>query len=385
MLPRADLSANRPPGSVEAPTRATSATDTRQEIFRRLNQIAIGKELIAIVRAKLDDGTHLVKLGDAQARMALPVGTKVGDQLSMVFVAREPRPTFLLTGQPGSASTSLSTAARLIDHLLQRAPQDGAEKVIQGRVPLLASATPEPAQLAFQLRQALSGSGLFYEAHLHEWISGARTLPEVLREPQAGFPAARPGTQQSAAPDQPRMLQGHELNRIAAGLRELGEGAQALVRLLRETQRQGTPALNVDADLVARPQPATPPLDPELARLIQQQINTLEQQHVRWQGQLWPGQQAEWDVTEERSSSDPENRDASSWSSVVRFELPHLGALEARVRLSGEHVQVQVIAPDDSAIEWVREHIPLLDSAMEAAGVALDALLVRREDEHEAP
>ena len=99
MLPRADLNATRPPASIEAATPVVSATDSRLEVFRRLTQIALGKELQATVDALLDDGTYLVRVADTTARMALPTGSRIGDTLSMIFVAKEPRPTFLLMQQ----------------------------------------------------------------------------------------------------------------------------------------------------------------------------------------------------------------------------------------------------------------------------------------------
>ncbi|HVL74445.1 MAG TPA: flagellar hook-length control protein FliK, partial [Noviherbaspirillum sp.] len=335
MLPRADLSTNRPPGAVEAPTPATSATDTRQEVFRRLNQIAIGKELSATVQARLEDGSHLVKIGDAAARMVLPAGTRVGDQFSMVFIAREPRPTFLLNGQAGSANASLSAAARLIDHLLHGARGDSAAMTVRGSTPLLPGPMMDAAQLAGQLQRALASSGLFYESHLQEWVVGSRSKADLAREPQAAFAQPR----QAPAPD------GQEIARLAAGLKELGEGAQALLRMMRDAQRHA----GMDADLLARTPAPLPALDPELGRLIQMQLNTLEQQQIRWQGQLFPGQEMEWDVTEERSQDDPDNHDASAWTSVVRFELPHLGPVEAVLRLAGDRVQAEIRAEKDAS------------------------------------
>lgn len=379
MLPRADINTNRPPGAVEAPTPLTSATDARQEISRRLNQIAIGKELTAVVQAKLDDGTHLVKIANAQARMALPVGAKVGDQLSMVFIAREPRPTFLLTGQAGSANATLSGAARLIDHLLQMSDQDGAPPVVQGRFPLLPSANANAAQLASQLRQALTGSGVFYESHLLDWVSGSRPLTDIGHEPQARLNAAA----QTAAGH--GVLDGQELARLATGLHAFGADAQALLRMIRDAQRKAGNPLNLDAEIVTPAQAALPDLDPELAHLLQLQLNTLEQQQIRWQGQLWPGQPMEWDIAEERSEHEPDNRAASAWTSVVRFELPHLGAVEATLRLAGERVQVQVKTAQDATASSLRMYGPLLAEALEAAGAPLDALQVAKGDDDATP
>ena len=185
MLPRADLNLPRPPATLEATTPVASATDPRQEVFRRLHQIAIGRELQVTVDSLLDDGTALVKLADTTARMSLPAGTKVGDTLSMVFVAREPRPTFLLNQQAGSAPASLSSGARLLDQLLQSAQQQGASSAVTSTNPLLPSPIVDPQRLAAAMRDSLATSGLFYESHLHEWISGSRTLEDIVREPQS--------------------------------------------------------------------------------------------------------------------------------------------------------------------------------------------------------
>lgn len=365
MLPRADLNANRPPATVATATPATSSTDPRQEVFQRLSRIDIGREVTATVLSRFDDGSHLVRIADAQARMMLPVGTRVGDQLQMMFIAPEPRPTFLLTGQSGSVNASLSDAARLIDHLLQSTPKDGSASV-RGAAPLLPHAGIDAGQLAARLQQALSLSGLFYESHLQEWIVGGRTLADLKREPQA-----RLGTQPPPAPG----AEAAEPGRLAAALRELGNAHPALLRLLREAQAQGD-ARGLDAQLLARGPAPLPELDPELARLLQQQLNTLEQQQIRWRGELWPGQSMEWDVTEERSRQDPDNREASVWTSTVRFELPHLGPVEAILRMTGARLQVQVRTDSDDATVALRTFAPMLAEALEAAGAPLDAFQV---------
>lgn len=364
MLPRADLNANRPPATVAPATPATSGADARQEVFQRLSRIDIGREVTATVLSRLDDGTHLVRIADAQARMMLPAGTRVGDRLSMVFIAREPRPTFLLSGQAGSVNASLSDAARLIDHLLQSAPKDGSA-IVRGAAALLPRAGIDVGHLAARLQQALSLSGLFYESHLHEWLGGGRTLAELGREPQARFGAQPLPAAAAETPDQA----------LAAAIKELGNDNPALQRLLREAQLQGD-ARGADAQLLARTPAPLPALDPELARLLQQQLNTLEQQQIRWQGQLWPGQPMEWDVTEERARHDPDNREASAWTSAVRFELPHLGPVEAVLRLADGRLQVQVRTDSDDTATALRTFAPLLAEALDAAGAPLDAFQV---------
>ena len=290
MLPRADLNSPRPladqgtprpPASTAPVTSSASATDSRQEVYRRLTQIAIGREVQATVESAIDDGSYLVKIADTAARMALPAGTRVGDTLRMVFLAREPRPTFLLNQQGGSAPATLSTTGRLIAQLLESAQQQGSTTAVTARTPLLNAPGLDPQRIAAAMQQGLSNSGLFYESHLQEWVSGSRTLADLSREPQA----------QLADPDG-----------------QAAETASQKASLLDSTNRQalevrdshlytGNPA-RTDADLVTSGQSPLPMIDPEAARIVHSQLNTLEQHQVRWQGELWPGQQMEWEVIE---------------------------------------------------------------------------------------
>ena len=381
MLPRADLNPTRPPASLEAATTVVSSTDARLEVFRRLNQIAVGRELQATVDAMLDDGTFLVKVADTAARMALPVGTKVGDTLSMVFITKDPRPTFLLAQQQGSAPASLSTTARLIDHLLHAAEEEGAPSVVTSRTPLVPSpAALEPKQVAAALHNTLSASGLFYESHLHEWISGTRAPGELAKEPQSQFTGGVKKTPPAGVQDAANV----DLTRLAANMREIGEGAQKLLHLIREAHVHTGNTAVTDADLISPGQPALPKVEPEAARLINLQLNTLEHQLVRWHGQLWPGMPMEWEVQEDKpegggTQADPQQ---SVWTSTVRFELPNLGGVSATIRLVGNRVHVQVNTQTEESAATVRAFGGMLADALEAAGAPLDSLSVKQ---HESP
>jgi hypothetical protein len=369
MLPRADLNSTRPLASVEAPAPVASSTDARQEVFHQLTQIAIGRQLQADVISMFDDGTFLVKVADTTARMALPVGTRVGDSLSMTFVAKEPRPTFLLTPQEGSTTSSLSPAARLIDHLLQTADHEGAPTAVEAKTPLLPSpAAMDAKQVAAALHDNVEFSGLFYESHVQEWVGGGRSMNDLQREPQAKMaPMQEPGT-------------GHELARLSTSMRDLGEGVHALMDLIRDTQQQPGKLMTVDADVITRSQAALPQLDPDSARIINLQLQTLEQQQVRWQGELWPGRPLEWEVSEDKQNNNGKDAKPSSWTSVVRFRLPTLGEISATLRLSGDRVQVQVNTPSGDVAASLRAHTDRLVDALAAAGSPLDSLLVKNDE-----
>lgn len=388
MLPRADLASLRPSTAVDAPGPVVAAGRIRDELYQRLGQIPIGKPLPAEVLALLDDGTQLVRIADAQARMALSVGTKVGDTMNMVMVAKEPRPTFLVIPPDESAPSTLSAAGRLIAQLLQSAPQDTALP-IQPKTPVLAAAqppTPLPSQaMAAAMQQSVEYSGVFYESHLHQWLDGSRPFEELQREPQAQLPSRSP--QARAGADAER-LSGAQLGRLAARLNDSGSiaggkegGAAILARLIEDSNaRQMIIAGRAvtDVTVIAPSQGALPEVAPEAASLIQQQLTTLEQQRIQWRGELFPGQPMEWDITRDEPQKDAPQTPESSWSSQLRLELPMLGDISATIRLIGGKVQIQVDAGNAATGSLLQANGPALASAMADAGLPLEFLSVKR-------
>lgn len=327
MLPRADLSSIRPVAAIDAPTSIATLADARQDAVSRLAQIALGQQVLGKVLSALDDGTFLVRINDATARMNLPPDTKAGDTLRLTLSGTTPRPTFLLEqgAATAAATTSVSPTGRLIDSLLQAARQSSAPPTLQVSTPLLSAATPQPGQIATALRDAVVFSGLFYESHVSQWAAGSRTLPELMREPQAqaaNLLLANPET----------MSRGETLNQAAA-------------------------------------------------QLVTQQLDTLENQRVLWRGELWPGQPLEWEISRDAPDS---NHNATpsgepTWQSVVRFEMPLLGAVSATIKLVGQHVQMQLRTESDAATAMLRSNGSRLAEALDAAGSTLDSLTIKRQ------
>jgi hypothetical protein len=353
MVTRADLNSNRPLSQIDASLPAGSATDPRREAVQRLSQLTVGKALVAHVLAALDDGAHLVRVADATVRMALPQGTRAGDTLALTYVSKEPRPTFLLdASRGGSAPASLSQAGRMIDLLLQSARHSSATPQIAGATPLLpAAGMPDAASLSTALQDSLTHSGLFYESHLQEWVAGSRPLAELAREPQA---------------------------QLAARMQDT-PAADARARLSPDpaaAQMPSTPT--VDADLLLPAQPQQPALAPEVAGIVSQQLHVLEHQHLRWQGELMPGQPMEWEVSHDAPDGGGNAPEQQVWTSVVRFDLPTLGAVSGTVRLSGGRVHVQIGAASEEAAQSMRAFSARLSDALDAAGAPLDSFLVKQ-------
>jgi hypothetical protein len=375
MLPRADLNSTRPPAPVEALTPAASATDAREEVLHRLMQIALGRQLQAVVASTFEDGTSLVKVEGLPLRMALPAGVEPGDTLEMALIARAPRPTFLLAGRPTETGATLSPAARLVDRLLQAMGQSGRTVALPAPAPLLTSpAQANGAQLAAALHDSLEFSGLFYESHLRQWLEGQRPTTELRREPQANQPAA---PKPDAPPPSPQ---------LPAGRTPALPDPQAAARANDAARAAGAAATFIEADAIAAVQPETV-LDPAAERLVSAQLQTLEQRQLLWRGELWPGQPLEWEIVDNRNedgAGHPHNAggapEQADWTSRVRFELPTLGGISATLRLSGERVQIHVDAASAGSAAALRTHGGQLAAALAAAGTPLDSLTVKQHD-----
>ncbi|MDP2025188.1 flagellar hook-length control protein FliK [Sulfuriferula sp.] len=317
---------------IEALMPVLPLADAREEASHRFTQSALGQQFQGKVLSRLDDGSFLVRIADTAARMVLPAGTRVGDLLPLTLKSREPQLTFLLGAQPGAAMTSLSATGRLIDSLLHTAQQTGAPDTIAGKTALIASPATSTPQIAVALHDTLSLSGLFYEAHVREWANGNRSLPELMREPQA-------------------------------------QAGQALLADL-------SPALQADPTAVL---PRPDANSTALTQLINQQLNTLEQQRVLWRGEAWPGQPMEWEVGED--TPDGSSHDMPpSWHSKVRFELPTLGTVAATIRLTGDRLHIQIHADTEPSAVSLRAHGAQLSAALDAAGIPLDSLIVKQDE-----
>lgn len=429
MLPRADITGIRPVGPIDATRPTAPVGDVRQEVADRFGQASLGKLFQAQVLSRLTDGSFAVKVADTTVRMNLPAGMQVGDGLDLTLVSVQPRPTFLLENQPGGkADASLSNAGKLINNVLQAAQKEGAPTALVGKTPIVPSSAASPTQVATALKDTLAFSGLFYESHVAQWASGERPLADLMREPQAknSNPAltrtlllgntpdaglespdtaatqAQPGdTPSAAAKPEGRAAEtarpGENLRNNQANQANQADSRQP-AELTRPTQTpdakpaDATPAEKLTSDGAARETSAAArssanaetaarpeTLGSESVRMISLQLEALEQRHVAWQGELWPGQKMEWEVTEEEPNRKPDDPE-KSWQSVIRFELPSLGAVAANIRLTGNRLQVQVRAGSEDTTSLLRARGSELASALDAAGSPLDLLTVKRDE-----
>lgn len=195
----------------------------------------------------------------------------------------------------------------------------GAPLSLVGKTPLMATPGAAAAQVAQNLRDAVGSSGLFYESHVAEWAEGKRPLASLLLEPQ---------------------------------MQKAAQGDMA---------RTGT-------DLAS-------------AQLINLQLHTHEQARVQWQGEAWPGQKMQWDISRDvpegqQHAGTEADEEATAWRSNVRFQFPLLGDLAAHVVLQGGRVAIQLQAGSEGSADTLRQHAARLEASLAAAGWPLSSLTI---------
>lgn len=246
----------------------------------------------------------------------------------------------LTHAQPLFISAVLTLRAQIASTAFANAlPSDPGAKIPQATPPpagasLFAAPTQNASQVALNplsspLTQALMvvlkgqivQSGLFYESHLYKQLQRDLSKLETLKEePQARHPLSK------------------------------------------------TSDVDVPEDL--RP-------------LVRQQLDLLAGQPIQWQGQIWPGATLRWEIVvpapdeqSARAGAEGEEATESTCTTRLELELPHLGPVTARLRVSGSEVDVHLEVGDDGAI--LQERISTLRDTLAAAGMTPKSITIAR-------
>ncbi len=320
-----------------------------------------GRHLRASVQSRLPNGEFLVTVGakdmaDAQLlHMRLPADIRPGDALNLVFVSRNPRPTFMLMAEPSSAAVSvpLSKTGRFISDLLSRSTPSGNLTTLSGTAPLLAAPPADGVQLAAILARMLGQSGLFYESHQAQWIAGERPLAELLLEPQA------------------------PLFGLRARLPDPGAQSNTNVSIMTGMAR------DVAADTSA-------PVHPDALALVRQQLEVFETRHITWQGVAWPGQKFEWEIFEEKSAdtgepsefneSDEPGHAHAAWQTCLNLTMPNLGQVSASLRFDARGVEIRLTTLSPVTAFMLRAGATPLANGLDSAGINLRGMGVELDE-----
>lgn len=348
-----------------------------------LPQLTPGQRIPAHVMANLPNGRFQVLIADKTLDMNLPKNTQPGDTLELVFVTGKPRLTFILASDLANAATtrstnakpdvSLSETARFLGGLLEKASQPGLSQSktanISQTAPLLSGAPGKTPDFAQTLRGALTQSGLFYESHQAQWVTGQRPMTDLLHEPQGRL---SPATANFTQPEAGKMPPAREI----PGNVNLPFAAPQNIKM-PEQQLQSSPLQNQSEMLSGKPPAAPQPAHPETLPIVRQQLEALDTRQISWQGQVWPGQTMDWRI-EERSAREQEARaiEQPEWQTSLHLVLPQLGEVSARLILHPQGVRIQLGAAESATVELMSDQKVALQQGMETSGLRLSEIKI---------
>ncbi|PRD65298.1 flagellar hook-length control protein FliK [Malikia granosa] len=317
MVARLDSTNASPVASVVTLRGTTVLGDPRQDGVARLEQVEIGRTLQGKVQAALGDGSALVRFGN-ESPTARPLELRL--QLPAGFAVGDSLALTLLAREPRLTFGLQTHSGSVQTHF-------SAAGELIGR--LLQQADPgQPAR-------PLQGSA------------------PLLAAPGADTAQLTQNLQQS--------LEGSGLF-YESHLEQWSRGERTLEQIRQEPQnRTGGEALTT--------------------QLLPQQLDTLEQRRLVWQGELWPGQPMQWELVQDK---DPDRQarepgQPAAWETVLKLELPQLGQVNATIRLQGEQAQVRLRVLDEVAAAALQADQTGLDDALAAAGTVLGGFLVQRD------
>ena len=301
------------------------------------------------MQAQVAPNVFNVRVANQLLQMQLPAFIRSGDIITLQVASLQPRLTFTLAASSNPVSTpeSLSATSRLLSSLSQQPLERSYVRPIQSS-PLWTGVQTQPDinQLANNLHDALSHSGLFYESHQAQWIAGTRPTTQLLLEPQNRLPAN----------PQPQAAQS-----------QLPPGSQPLDSRNRNVDATANP---ISLPATASEQRAAAPNIPQhLQTLVQQQMNALETHQVLWQGQVWQGQEMRWEVREESPRRNAQGAEDGQWITHIHLDLPNLGGVSARLSFNGNALNLSLEVSDPQTRDKLGSASSQLMAALSERGI----------------
>lgn len=319
-----------------------------------LSDLVPGQRVMAEIQALLPNGSYRAVVAQRDITLALPFSAKKGDSLELEVVESDGKLTLAVVNSrsgstpagnmPESVSTSLSNTGKLIGDLLGGVGDQGrraAPASLNGNQPLVDDLPGSAPLLAPILKDALSKSGVFYEAHQARWVAGELPTDALRQEPQGKLSSATPNATIDSKNTDP---------------------APTSVATRAESSPQAGTVI---------PRDLTP--------IVQQQLDALATQNYAWQGQIWPGQQMQWEITENpENARSTDSEAAGRWQTRLKLTLPMLGGIDTvlRLRPNGE-VDISMTTDSKNSESRLRDGSTALRNQMEAAGLNLTQLLVQ--------
>lgn len=356
-----------------------------------LPDLQIGQAFTARIQEALPENTYKAMVAGKMLTLQLPEGAKAGDLLELVVIDRSARaviariaPQATTEGtQEAYPFTKLSSAGQMIGKLLVAEGETPQPAPLNRGQPLLAQPPATARDLLPALKSAVAQSGLFYESHQAQWVTGKLPLASLLQEPQGRHSAPDLLTAHRIAPEQ--------VSSRNAGLAPAAPRAMGVTTLLdglfggeEATTRSSA------ANAAVSPVPTFSPgqsVPEELRPLVQQQLEAAAGQRLMWHGEVWPGQNMDWQIEWQRPEDEGGNaagddqEGAGRWRTTLALTTPRLGRVDATLQLEPTGIRIALVTPGGASATDLHNEIPALAAALGEAGLPLLAMQVKHESE----
>jgi len=402
-------------GDLIGKTQPVSITQKGADVLR---DFAPGQRLMATIQSLLPDGTYRAQIAGRSLTLALPFAAQPGESLELETVEQNGKTTLAIVANRGgeapagkeaaradaSASTTrLTPTGKLIAELFAGADKEGGKRpqatALNNAQPIFERLPAKAADIAATLKAVLGRSGMFYESHQVRWVQGRMSLESLLSEPQGRLSPAvqalrmggegmlRPGmTAQAPTPNpasNPAQPGAHAQTEAASAARP---GTASAAPSASQPAAQNSASTTAASTTGTAPESGTvrvgmgQAVAPDLTPMVRQQLEALATNTYVWQGQVWPGQTMNWEIIEEEGTEKrQEENTAANWTTRLNLTLPHLGALEATVKLSGgRDILIFLRTENDAARVRLMAANAELRQRFETAGLSLKLLDIPR-------
>lgn len=314
-----------------------------------LSRLEPGQRIQTTIQEQVNPGLYKVQIAGQTFQLQLPATLKRGDSVQLQVVTNTPKLTFsfFASSNPIAPSEQLSSTSRFLSNLTELPLE---RTLIQSSAdhPVWPATGGEidSKQLASSLKEALGNSGLFYESHQAQWVRGERSTAQLLVEPQNKLQITTDSPVKSASPNS-----------------------------LQITTDNTSPVVAQQTD--ATPVKTSHDIPKEIVSMVQQQLHTLETHQLTWRGEVWPGQQMQWEIQgePEHHAPRPEER---KWSTEMELALPKLGDVHARLTFSQGGIKLALHAADANSAALFNQHQPALANTLADAGIPLSGSVIEK-------
>lgn len=358
---------------------APQPVQSAQQVSDVLSDLVPGQRILAEIQALLPNGTYRAVVGQRDITLALPFSAKSGDSLELEVTESDGKLNLAFVANRGEAAakapanavaTTLSQTGRLIGDILAGVDDHGKKAppaALNSNQPLLAAPPENGADLVPLLKEALSKSGMFYEAQQARWVAGKTNSEALFAQPQGKL---SPALQDGAA------FPANAQTTSAAATHLTTDGSTAVTANAVRDDSLPTTVQKAHSETQNTAVPK------EILPLVQQQLDALATQNYVWQGQAWPGQPLHWEIREEGEKREKgSEEEAARWQTRLQLTLPSLGGIEATIHLrSAREVSISLVAESATSLDALNNAANRLRQQFEAAGLTLGALNISHDE-----